>query len=82
MTKEEALLKFYTQDMSEPYGHVPTDVIYKAMDEYAKEVAFGLAKFADDNHYRRNRASNMWFDNNFNFITEDELFNQYIQSIK
>jgi hypothetical protein len=49
MTKEEVLYKFYTREMSEPYGRVPFDVIYKAMQEYAKQECVEFAKWLADN---------------------------------
>lgn len=37
-TAEEILLQFYTREMSEPYGHVPYDIILKSINEARKEA--------------------------------------------
>lgn len=42
MTKEEALF-CYPQGESEPYGHVPVNRIYEAMDRWAKQEAIAYA---------------------------------------
>ena len=52
-------------------------VIISAMEKYAKQEMFQFAKFADDNHFRRNKPSNMWFDNNFTFLTEKQFYELY-----
>jgi len=45
-TAKEILLTYYTQEMSEPYGHVPKDVIIKSINEARKEAIIECAEKA------------------------------------
>ncbi len=83
-SKEEVLLKFYTREMSEPYGHVPTDVIYKAMDEYAKQECIAFAQWIDENcstsfNTNDKYILNDWVEKKIEF-TREQLYELYNQS--
>lgn len=81
LSKEYLLNKHndtFPNEMGMPLATVIYSAALNAMGEYAKQEIFEFAKFVDDNHFRRNRASNMWFDNNFQFLTEDQLHEQYL----
>jgi hypothetical protein len=55
--------------------------ILSAMRELARERSIGFARFADENHWRRNRKSDLWFNNEFTFISEDQLYDLYLSQL-
>lgn len=84
-----------TQGDTEPYGHVPIDKIYKAMDEYAVHIAKGFSIWLNENRWLTyEKDKNKWFhtfehgtfisNQSYNKLyvkTTEELYYLYLKSI-
>ena len=79
MTKEQILDKQYKGKL---YSPVKEKEVLAAMDEYSKQQAIAWGKFLDNGHWRINRKSNLYFNNEFTFLEEDQLYNLFIESQK
>jgi hypothetical protein len=75
MKSKEEILFSYPQVESEPYGHVPINRIYEAMDKYAAEVHFGYKKWID---FIVNGETELM--ENMKLLSDEELFSIYIEA--
>jgi hypothetical protein len=90
-TKEEILdntvSRYYSAKTSiERYGKSDTFSIHMAMDEYAKQIAIAFAKFANEKTLQDLNDKDAWYFEksygNFQTLTDEELFNQFINQAK
>jgi hypothetical protein len=83
MTKDEILNEIHPQATENSYFKTMyLDSTKEAMDIYAKQEAIAFAKFAMENTWQDLNDDNEWRGNNYETLTDDELYNKYLLSVE
>lgn len=95
MTKEEIIIKNVPGDCiwneAQHLINTPFEYVYNAMNEHARQISIGFAKWKGEEGYTKIYHYNddndgKWYDENYmginrHYYTTEQLYNEYLESL-